>query len=169
MKRLWLGLVFFVAFPASAAWLKLDKSADGFLFQGAEDGEPFAFNVPGTSVRTAKDGNRAFAEIDGVLVQVMLVPVPPSAAADPAGGFMVSEQRYLESAGASIVPSSVCSGLHGPHGEWASSVGGHLTRYLATTAGKRLLVVTVVASNPNVPESAAADVFASVCSSLKVA
>ena len=169
MKRLWLGLILLAAFPVSAAWLKLDKSEDGFLFQGAEDGEPFSFNVPGSSVRTAKDGARAFAEIDGVLIQVMLAEIPLGADADPIGSFTASEQSYLEEVGASVTASSVCAASTVPHGEWASQLSGNVTRYLVARAGRRLLVVTIVAAGPKAPDSAAADVLAAVCSSLKVA
>ncbi|MGY3265543.1 hypothetical protein [Lysobacter sp. HA35] len=169
MKRLWLGLVLFAALPASAAWLKMDRSEGGFLFRGAEEGEPFSFNVPGTSVRTAKDGDRAFAEIDGALMQIMLLPIPSGAGVDPVQSFKASEQLYLERAGAVVVASEVCRASAVPHSEWGSKLDGHVTYYLVTKAGERLLVITIVAADPKVPESAAPGVLAGVCSSLKVA
>ena len=168
MKRLWLCLPLFLAFPASAAWLKLDKSADSFLFQGAEDGEPFSFNVPGTTVRTAKDGDRALAEIDGVLVQVMLVPIDVRAKRDAIEAFRISEQRYLAKAGSEIATSNICAQSSVAHAEWASKLGGRISRYLVVKARKRLLVITVVASDDRLPESSAPQVLAAVCSSLKV-
>ena len=169
MKILWLLILTLASFPASATWLKMDKSQDGFLFSGAEEGEPFSFNVPGNEVRTAKDGDRAFAEIDGVLLQIFLSPTDHPGDAAGLSRYAEGEKAYLTSAGASIFESTTCSSLEKPHQEWSAQVAGNTSHYLTVNAGKRILVVVAVASKAGTPPSAAINTLAAVCSSLTVA
>ena len=169
MKIVWLLILTLASFPAAATWLKMDKSPNGFLFSGAEEGEPFSFNVPGSEVRTAKDGDRAFAEIDGVLLQIFLSPTARPGEAAGLASYAASEKMYLTSAGAAISESSVCSTLEKPYQEWSAQVAGNTSYYLTVNAGKRILVVVAVASKPGTPPSAAIKTLAAVCSSLTVA
>ena len=169
MKIAWLLVLTLASFPASATWLKMDKSQDGFLFSGAEEGEPFSFNVPGSEVRTAKDGDRAFTEIDGVLLQVFLSPTDQPGEAAGLTRYAAAEKTYLTSAGASISESATCSMLEKPHQEWSAQVAGNTSYYLTVNAGKRTLVVVAVASKLGTPSSAAIKTLAAVCSSLTVA
>ena len=166
MRRFWLLALLLSASPASAAWLKLDRTQDGFLFTGAEDGEPFSFTVPGKEVRTTKDGDRAFAEIDGVLVQVLLAPTEAPGSASGLHAHVSAEKEYLESLGAKVSRSSSCSHMTLRHQEWSSEFAGRTTYYLTVNAGSRILVVTVVAASTTIPPSSDLKTLGAVCSSL---
>ena len=169
MRISWLLLLALASAPASATWLKMDKSQDGFLFTGAEEGEPFSFNVPGNEVRTAKDGDRAFAEIDGVVLQIFLSPTDHPGEIAGLTHYATGEKKYLESAGATISESATCSMLEKPHQEWSAEIAGNKSYYLTVNAGKRILVVVAVASKPEMPASTVTNALVAVCSSLTVA
>ena len=166
MRCFWLLVLLLSTSSASAAWLKLDKTQNGFLFTGAEEGEPFSFIVPGQEVRTTKDGGRAFAEIDGVLIQVLLAPTEVPGSAFGLDAHASTEKRCLESLGAKVSRSSSCSHMALGHQEWSSEFAGRTTYYLTINAGRRILVVAVVAASTAIPPSSALETLGAVCSSL---
>ncbi len=168
MPARWLLSLLLAASPASADWLKIVKSQDGFLFSGGETGEPFTFDVPGKDIRTAEDGNRAFAEIDGVVVQLFLAATAEPGKSSGLAGYAASEKDYLTSAGATIAESSACSPLAVAHQEWSAAVAGNVSYYLVVNAGKHLLVVVTAAPAADTSPSPALKTLASVCSSLSV-
>lgn len=126
----------------------------------------FCFSVPGKEVRTIKDSDRAFAEIDGVLIQVVLVPAEEPESPSDLDAHASIEKRYLESLGAKVSSASSRSHMALRHHEWASEFAGRTTYYLTANAGRRILVVAVVAARKDIPSSSALETLGAVCSSL---
>lgn len=161
-----------VALPLSAAaadpWLKLDKSATGFLFRGVGADTPFSFDVPGKAVRTAREGERAFVEIDGVVLQLFKTDRGEGDDKAVLDAYRKSETAYLSKHGLKIADSDICSALKAPHREWRGTAKNGAVSVFLVVPLRRSLLVVVAAAADKASEPSARDRLAAVCRTYKV-
>lgn len=148
------------------SWLQLTESESGFLFEGVETNGKFSFDVPGTSIQTAQDGDKALAKIDEVLVQVFRAEPPEDSDGSSLAKYAAAEAQYFESAGGKVSESTLCKSMRAEHQEWRAVLpNGAASIFFATRLGSRLLVV-VVASDGALSERASG-IMSAICGTFK--
>lgn len=153
---------------ASGSWLQIIKSEKGFLFVGPQPEEKFSFDVVGSTIRTADDHGRIFAQVDETIVQVMLYPLAELPKGDPLAQHRKYETDYLKKAGASITPSHRCAKLALPHEEWVATMPGLSTTTFVTVRTRRSVLIVGVAREQSGSVVAANKKLDSICASLKM-
>jgi hypothetical protein len=149
-------------------WLEIIKSENGFLFSGPGDNETFSFDVPGELIRTTEDSGRAFAAIDGAVVQVLRVPLSLFPGGDKLGEHEEYESKSLQASGVRVSPSAFCSKRSFPHREWRAELPGvSVSRYL-TFPTKRSIIVVVVSANSESSAKVAKKQLEGICASIKL-
>lgn len=169
MRKLLFPLLLAITTQASAdeSWLNIIKSEKGFLFVGPMEEKKFSFDIIGQSIRTTEDRGRVFAEIDGIIVQIMTYPTEDLPKGDALAQHKKYETDYQETTvGATVTSPNNCSMLVVPHREWTATLPGASTsQFLTVELQKSILVLVVAYNDPN--QSAAAQLkFTSICSSL---
>lgn len=152
-----------------SAWLQLNKSSQGFLFEGITNGELFSFDLPGKTVKTAKDNGRAYAMIDGVAVQLFRADRPAPNVDSALKAYRKSETAYLERAGGVLTESTICSELKVPHEEWGASLRSMpKSIYLVISLKDHLLVAALAGSDETVSKSIIEEKLAALCASFAI-
>jgi hypothetical protein len=140
------GVAVGVGADEGGSWLQLVKSKTGFRFEGVATDGKFSFDVPGESIRTSQDGDRAMADIDHVLVQVMRATPEADGVMSAVASYAAKEKAWVASAGATIAPSRLCESMSVAHEEWQATMpNGASSLFLVTPLGRDVIVV---ASDP---------------------
>lgn len=158
------------AFVAAAgeSWLQLDKSETGFLFRGIGEEAGYSFDVPGAAIRTAREGDRAFAEIDGVVLQVFKTARGKGDDAAALAAYRDSETAYLAGQGMKIADSDVCAAMTHPHREWRGTAPSGAVSWFLVLPLRRSLLVVAAAADPG-QDAAGRSKLAAACATFKPA
>lgn len=133
-----------MATPPSEPWLSVFKSKTGYQFKGHTTKDTFSFEVPGTSIKTSKAGDRALAEVDGVYLQIFYTPPGDKPDAGSIDKLVASEQAFAARGKGKIDVSNVCPGFPLQHREWKVTMpDGEVTVFVDSLLHDRVLVLGV--------------------------
>jgi hypothetical protein len=167
-----LASLFFLAasMPAVSAekWVTIFTGKAGYDFKGQRKTDKWAFHVPGHTIRTKDDPNRMITDIDGVIVQVLTVPLSDFPGRDPLAQYRKYESDYLAGFGIHISPSKTCASMKLPHQEWRATTPGNATSTYITVATATHILVVVVAYDKTASVMSANAKLTGICSSLVV-
>jgi hypothetical protein len=149
-------------------WMSIVTAEGGYRFQGARQDEPWSFEVPGRGIRTHDDHGRMFADIDGVVVQVMAVPLAQFPGNDPLGAHRDDEANHFAAMGSIVTATEDCASLPIPHREWRATLHGVSTSQFLTVATSRAILVVVVANGGDAPTPDARAKWRGICATLAV-
>jgi hypothetical protein len=147
------------------SWLEIIKSQNGFLFNGLGKGETFSFDVVGTTIKTRADGDRAFAKVDDVLIQVFKAKSAAKVKNNPLAAYKKSEMAYQQTIGMETSLSNHCVELSLPHEEWTSTITEKSRTVTLIFKLKKSILIIAVASEVSLPEDRFLEKVKSICSS----
>jgi hypothetical protein len=147
-------------------WMSLLTAPSGFLFRSENAEDPWSFEVEGHAIRTRDDHGRVFADVDGAVIQVVLVARAQFPGDAPLRTYRDNETAYLAHNGARVEASDRCAAVAIPHEEWrAVKPGASSSTYLAFSTGQNILQV-VVANEGEATSAEAERKLRSICRSV---
>jgi hypothetical protein len=167
-----LASLFFLAIsmPATSAekWVTIFTGRAGYDFKGQRKADKWAFHVPGHTIWTKDDERRMITDIDGIIVQVLTVPLSDFPGRDPLAQYRRYESDYLARSGAHLSPSKICASMKLPHQEWRATAPGDATSTYIVVATATHILVVVVAYDKTASVMSANSKLTGICSSLVV-
>ena len=108
--------------PKTGPWLKVAKSANGFLVGGYLDGVLYGFEIPGSEIKPVGDGREPLMTVDGVFLQVRAIRKSEfaSIAPDALEAHKRYEQKFQREGfpGATFADHDYCDNSKVRHGQW---------------------------------------------------
>ena len=168
LKRLIIYLSLSVAglVLAKGVWLNISKTECGYLFKGAAKYDTWSFDITGSTIQTFEDRGRAFANIDGIILQILRTPIAALPEGEPLEQHYLYETNHLEKLGVLIEESNRCSGLNIPHKEWRAVIPGKSNSTYLTIYANHYILSVVVATETDFPTEQAITKLESLCMSL---
>jgi hypothetical protein len=112
--------------PKTGPWLKVARSANGFLVGGYLDGVLYGFEIPGSDIKSVGEGKQPLMTVDGVFFQVRAIPKSEFASLAPDA--LEAHKRYEQKLqrqsfqGVTFADHDFCDNSKARHGQWMAEV-----------------------------------------------